>query len=41
MSDKKIKSTDIQETKEDRDKFRDGWDRIWGDDKKQEKNDEP
>ena len=33
---KKIKSTDIQETKTNRDRFREGWDRIWGDKKKDE-----
>lgn len=35
---KKIKSTDTKETKKDRDNFRKGWDRIWGDKKKGGKN---
>ena len=38
MVGKKIKSTDVKETKKDRDKFRDGWDRIWGDKNKEKKN---
>lgn len=27
---KKIKSTDVKETRKDRRNFREGWDRIWG-----------
>ena len=36
---KKIKSTDVKETRKDRDNFRKGWDRIWGNKDKEKKND--
>ena len=38
---KKIKSTDVKETRKDRDNFRKGWDKIWGDKKKEKTNVQP